>query len=324
MSHSESIGLAVDRFLAHKRALGRKYLSEQAELRLLVAFVSDREVIWLDELTSGLLDDFLGSRQRSRPRSFNHLLGVVACLLDWAVNQQLLVVSPLRARRRRGSADRIPFLFDPAQARRLLDAAAALADNARAPQRGATYRTMFALSYGLGLRAGEVCGLRLGDIDTRRDLLVVRGGKFGKSRLVPHGPRIAALLTEQLERRRNAGAVGDEEPLFTFDGTRHVHPGTATQTFHQLVVTLDLTVPDGVSPPTLHCLRHSFAVGCLLRWYREGVDPAARLHRLSTFMGHVNPSSTAVYLTIIPALLDEANRRFERFAEPVWTQSTEA
>ena len=323
MSHSESIELAVERFLVHKRALGRKYLSEQAELRLLVAFAQDEGVVWLDELTPALLDDFLGSRPRSRPRSFNHLLGVIACLLDWAVNQQLLVVSPLRARRRRGSADRIPFLFDPVQARQLLDAAGALADNARAPQRGATYRTMFALSYGLGLRAGEMCGLRLGDVDTRRDLLVVRGGKFGKSRLVPHGPRIAALLGEQLERRHENGAVGDEAPLFTFDGKRHVHPGTATHTFHQLVTTLDLPVPDGVSPPTLHSLRHSFAVGCLLRWYREGLDPSARLHRLSTFMGHVAPSSTAVYLTITPALLEEANHRFETFAEPAWTPPPE-
>jgi integrase len=109
--------------------------------------------------------------------------------------------------------------------------------------------------------------------------------------------------------------------LFTFDGVRCVHPGTASQTFHQLVLALELPVPDGVSPPTLHSLRHSFAVGRLLRWYREGSDPAARLHRLSTFMGHVNPSSTAIYLTITPALLDEANRRFERFAEPAWTQT---
>jgi integrase len=79
-------------------------------------------------------------------------------------------------------------------------------------------------------------------------------------------------------------------------------------------------VPDGVTPPTLHRLRHSFAVGCLLRWYREGLDPAARLHRLSTFMGHVDPSSTAVCLTITPALLAEANRRFERYAEPAWRE----
>ena len=67
--------------------------------------------------------------------------------------------------------------------------------------------------------------------------------------------------------------------------------------------------------------RHSFAVGPLLRWYREGIDPAARLHQLSTFMGHVDPSSTQVYLTITPALLEEANRRFEAFAAPAWTET---
>ena len=41
MSHSESIELAVERFLAHKRALGRKYHSEEEELRLLVRFAAD-------------------------------------------------------------------------------------------------------------------------------------------------------------------------------------------------------------------------------------------------------------------------------------------
>jgi hypothetical protein len=37
---------------------------------------------------------------------------------------------------------------------------------------------------------------------------------------------------------------------------------------------------------------------------------------LSTFLGHVNPASTAVYLTITQDLLQEANRRFEEFARP--------
>ena len=32
----------------------------------------------LDQLTPALLDEFVASRPRSRPRSFNHLLGVVA------------------------------------------------------------------------------------------------------------------------------------------------------------------------------------------------------------------------------------------------------
>ena len=71
--------------------------------------------------------------------------------------------------------------------------------------------------------------------------------------------------------------------------------------------------------PRVHDLRHSFAVGTLLRWYREGADPAARLLHLSTFLGHVDPASTAVYLTITADLLQAAGERFERFAAPLST-----
>jgi integrase len=313
-----SLDTAVADFLAHKRALGRKYRTEEATLRLLVAFAGQHDADDIGQLTAALLDDFVGSRPRPRARSFNHLVGIVGCFLDWAVTQQRLEASPLRRTRRQETAQRLPFLFDAAQARRVLEAAAALPDNPRATGRGHTYHGIFALCYGLGLRAGEACGLCLGDIDAARQLLVVRGGKFGKSRLVPHGPRIGELLARQVERR---GGRGDG-PLFSFGGQRAVNPCSASQVFHRLVVDLAFPVPDGVGPPRLHSLRHSFAVGCLLRWYREGLDPATRLYRLSTFMGHVSPASTAVYLTITPQLLEEANRRFEAFAEPAWSAAT--
>lgn len=314
---SQSLAVAIADFLAHKRALGRKYRTEEATLRLLLAFADDRGVDDLCRLTPSLLDEFVASRPRTRARSFNHLVGILGCFFDWAVTQQRVATSPLHATRRRETAGRMPFLFDTAQARRLLDAAARLPDNPRAKGRGRTYHTLFALCYGLGLRAGEACGLRVGDIDADRQLLVVRGGKFGKTRLVPHGPRVGKLLARQVERRRSA----DKDPLFSFDGRRSVNPCSASQTFHRLVVDLGFPVPDGVAAPRLHSLRHSFAVGCLLRWYREGVDPSTRLYTLSTFMGHVDPASTAVYLTITPALLAEANRRFEAFAAPAWSEA---
>lgn len=309
---NESLTTAVAGFLAHKRALGRKYRTEEATLRLLLSFAGERGVEDLRQLTPSLLDEFVASRPRERARSFNHLAGILGCFLDWAVSQQRLEASPLRRTRRRETALRLPFLFDAARARQLLDAAVALPDNSRATGRGPAYHCIFALCYGLGLRAGEACGLRLGDVDAGRQLLVVRGGKFGKSRLVPHGPRIGELLARLAERRTGIA----DAPLFSFDGRRCVHPGSASQVFHRLVTELAFPVPDGVSPPVLHCLRHSFAVGCLLRWYREGVDPQSRLCQLSTFMGHVDPVSTAVYLTITPQLLAEANQRFEAFAAP--------
>ena len=317
----QSVEEAVEAFLAHKRGIGRKFVSEEHELSLLVAFADGYGIGRLAELTPRIVEEFLGSRPRSTPRSFNHLLSALAGLFDWAISHELLEGSPLRVARRRTTSRRVPFLFGIEEARRLVDVAGALSDNPRARDRGPTYRSIFALSYGLGLRAGEVCGLRLSDVDVDRQLLVVRGGKFGKSRLVPHGPRVAALVDEQVARRRAAGATASDAPLFSFDGTRPVHPGTASLTFHHLVPVLGLVVPNGVAPPTLHSLRHSFAVGCLLRWYREGLDPQSRLHQLSTFMGHVDPVSTAVYLTITPELLTEANQRYEAFAQAAFLEA---
>ena len=37
-------------------------------------------------------------------------------------------------------------------------------------------------------------------------------------------------------------------------------------------------------------------------------------------MGHVDPTSTAIYLTITAQLLAEASRRFEAIGEPAWTE----
>ncbi len=316
-----TVEAVVERFLKHKRVLGRKYHSEEKELRLLLCFLDQRGVTALDEVTPALLEDFLASRPRNRPRSFNHLRGVIACLLDWAVSQQLLENSPLRTRRRRVTTWRIPFVFDTTQVCQLLSAAAALPDFPRAPQRGPTYRCIFALCYGLGLRAGEACALRLGNVDLEQNVLVVRGGKFGKSRLVPFGPRIAELLGQQVRRQQGAGPTMDAgTPLFSFNGRTCVHPGTASQTFHYLVAKLELPLREGVAPPRLHDLRHSFAVGRLLRWYREGIDPSTRLYQLATFLGHINPSSTAVYLQMTPELLEEANRRFKSFAQSAWEE----
>lgn len=320
-SFQSVIAIHIERFITYKRALGRRYNVEEKTLRLLDRTLVEEGVQQPGDITPELIEKFLASRPRARPRSYNHLLCTVRRLFDWLVTQEVLKLCPVQVRPKRRGDQRVPFIFDIHSAKRLLDIARQLPERPKAPMRGVTYHAIFAILFGLGLRVGEVCRLKIEDVDFSRKLLVIRQTKFYKSRLVPFGPKLEALLWEYLQIR-NAKVSTDplNAPFFSFTQRGEINPGTISQTFHHLVPLLKLNVPLGCSPPRLHDLRHSFAVGTLTRWYRSGINPGTGLLKLSTFLGHVDINSTAVYLTMTPTLLQEANQRFERFTAPLITE----
>jgi len=325
-----SFHAAIHDFVTHKRALNRKYHNEARALDLFARALAAEGITEVAVVTPPVIEQFLASRPRSTPRSYNHLLGVLRVFFAWLVDYGMLATSPVRIRARRRTQGRVPFIFDLAHAQRLITVAAALPDNARTPQRGMTYATAFALLYGLGLRVGELTRLTRADVDLERRLLVIRETKFGKSRVVPFGPRLALRLADYMSAREGAsegdrhGPLAPAAPVFSFLAGRAIHPGTLSQTFLHLVRALAFERPDGVARPRLHDLRHSFAVGTLLRWYQTGANPAAHLLQLSTFLGHVDPASTAVYLTMTADLLDAASARFAGFAAPLAQRNSPA
>jgi site-specific recombinase XerD len=309
------LGPEIECFLTHKRSLRRRYAVEERTLALFDAYLAKNKIGSLAEITPTRVDEFLLSRPRSRPRSYNHLRCTVGRLFSYLVDHGKLVQTPLRSPPRRATYQRTPFIFDAGAAKRLLALAKTLPSKGGTIERSSTYFVLFAVLYGLGLRVGEVCRLRLKDVDLERRLLIIHETKFYKSRLVPFGPKLGTLLAQHLRQRQTAlAAAADDQPLFCLRGGRPINPGTVSQTFHAMVPSLNLQIPPGISPPRLHDLRHSFAVGALTRWYRLGLDPQTKLLALSTFMGHGDISSTAVYLTPTPELLEHANRRFWAFA----------
>jgi site-specific recombinase XerD len=315
---SSPVAPYISAFLAHKRALNRKYHVEEMALRLLDHHLNRVGIKTLAEVTPEVLNTFFLGRPRNRPRSFNHLVGVVGRLFEWMVEHEIIDRSPVTTRLRRPGRTRPPCIFDLPTAQRLVDIAAGLPDTNKGLLRGPSYATIFSLLFGLGLRVSEVARLRCRDVDQERSILTIRDTKFSKSRLVPMGPQLARrVVTFLAMRAERAGRLLADDPVFSFTGGRAVNPGTISQTFHKLIPKLGLSIAEGERPPTAHHLRHSFAVGRLLRWYRDDGNPTANLMKLSTFMGHVDPASTAIYLTITAQLLDAAARRFERFAAPL-------
>lgn len=313
MNNLQSIlAQSISDFIQYKQALNKKYRTETLALQLFDRYLVECGITEWQGINSKVINEFLTSRPRMRPRSYNHLLGVIRRFFDWAILQQLINYQPVTAEPHRETSKYLPYIFDLTMAKRLLEIARSLPDNARAKHRGLVYETLFALLYGLGLRVSEAARLIISDVDFTRDLLIIRETKFSKNRLVPFGPKMANRLRQYIYSCHGNNPLTDA-PLFSFTPSRCINPGTISLTFHALLPQLKLNLTQGMSSPCLHCLRHSFAINTLLRWYRQGIDPNSRLMSLATFLGHVDPNSTAVYLTITEELLREAGKRFHSF-----------
>jgi site-specific recombinase XerD len=247
---------AIEQYLAAKRALGCKFVNEDRALRLLDRFLVDEQIGGVDAITNGCLERFLASRGRDNPRSYNHLLGIVRRLFEWMVDQRILRGSPLQLRPRRETARKTPVLFNAETIRQLLAEAARLPDNSRSPLRGPTYETLFALLAGLGLRISEVARLQCGDVDLDRDVLQIRDTKFGKSRLVPFGPRLHTRLQAYLDLRERKGFPhAGGAPLFSWNGRHPISTNTIRNVFRdKLVPRLQIDIPAGAFGPRVHGL----------------------------------------------------------------------
>ena len=63
--------------------------------------------------------------------------------------------------------------------------------------------------------------------------------------------------------------------------------------------------------PTLHSLRHTFAVARLTKWCEEEMPVQDLMPNLSVYLGHLRPEDTYWYLTVTPALLLTASALFQ-------------
>lgn len=120
-------------------------------------------------------------------------------------------------------------------------------------------KAMVVLFAETGLRASELLGLTIADIDLPTCTAHVVRGKGGKGRRVKFSASCAATLDRYLRARRAAGNPADRGPLW-------VGPQGAL-TYSGLVYTLKLRAEiGGVKGFHCHKLRHSMAV----RWLQAG------------------------------------------------------
>jgi len=296
---------ALADYLAVRRVLGYKLVRAEKLLAQFLTYVEDRGQ---DHLTSETAlawatlppkaDRNWASTRLSIIRGFAaHLRGI-----DPAT--EVPPVDLLPGRKCRAT----PYLYSEKDIAALLAAAGTL----HTPHRVATYRTLIALLAVTGMRVGEAISLDCGDFDAINGLLIIRNGKFGKSRELPLHPSTVTALGAYLSRDdRPRPRPPNTTALFVSTaGTRLLYTNVQP-TFHHLVGQAGLEPRSAACRPRIHDMRHGFAVHTILDSYRDGGDPESRLALLSTYLGHVDPGKTYWYLSAAPELLELAGERLE-------------
>ena len=166
-----------------------------------------------------------------------------------------------------------------------------------APGPGLKYRAALSISYGAGLRASEVCNLKLGDIDSDRMLIHVEQGKGKKDRKVMLSPGLLELLRAWWREARPEG--------WLFPGQPKINPISPRQLNRAFTSAKHMA---GISKPaTLHTLRHSFATHLL--------EANTDVRVIQVLLGHAKLSTTAQYTHVATRTIRDIVSPYEMLAK---------
>jgi integrase/recombinase XerD len=162
------------------------------------------------------------------------------------------------------------------------------------------YQTALSIAYGTGLRASEVIGLKVSDIDSQRMTLRVEQGKGNKDRYAMLSP----VLLERLRSWwRVAHAQGKMLPNgWLFPGLNPMDPLSTRQLNRAIHAAAEAARID--KRVSMHTLRHSFATHLL----EQKVD----IRVIQVLLGHKRLETTSIYTHVATEILREVVSPLER------------
>lgn len=155
------------------------------------------------------------------------------------------------------------------------------------------HRAMLSLISSCGLRRGELLNLKLTDVDSKRNLLVIRQGKGRKDRVAPLSDKTIELLRSYFASYKPS--------LWLFEGqekARQYDESSLASVLRQAVA------KSGIKKPvTLHWLRHSYATHLL----EAGTD----LRYIQEILGHAKSTTTEIYTHVSTKSLQKVLSPFD-------------
>jgi len=195
---------------------------------------------------------------------------------------------------------KIPQVISPDEARRLLAVAGSL-----------KARVLLSLSYGCGLRAGEVVRLKVKHIDSAQKIIRVEQSKGRKDRNVMLSPETLDLLRQWWRDRPTRGDAGTPlQARWLFPSKKSGRGASKPMTTRQLSRLFhEAADAAGIRKNvTLHALRHSFATHLLER----GTD----IRIIQALLGHAKLDATARYTRVATGMIAAIESPLDLLSQP--------
>lgn len=262
------------------------------DLERLASYLDARGIA--DPAAASMRDLSLHIRWLSRdqgfdPASVTRHLATTRVFYRWLHATGAIPRDPARLLERPTKWKRLPGTMTPAQMKRLMEAPN--------PDHGSLWlrdRAMLELMYGGGLRASEVCSLKVNDFHEVIGVVSVTG-KGGKQRVVPIGVPAIEWTKRYLKECRPALSA----PPRNSDGFRLLlsFSGKPLDRIAVWQIVKKVAADAGLSDVHPHTLRHSFATHLVV----GGAD----LRVVQEMLGHSSITTTQVYTHVSKAHLHE-------------------
>lgn len=215
----------------------------------------------------------------------------------------------------KGDFHKHPQLFNDMQLCRFFAGADRLKTNKRSPNREYIAPVLFRVIYACGLRNSEACTIKKKDIDLKKGIVIVIHSKGDKDRIV-FMDRMLADLCNRFDIVYSSILPG-REYFFQISRNR-LHPTkyNIDDWFDLILKNTGLDKEFSVKP-TVHGMRHLFAVKSMKKCLEQGEDFGNWIKYLSKYMGHESTEETMYYLHMVEALIPEYQEKISSITEGI-------
>ncbi|TDE52897.1 site-specific tyrosine recombinase/integron integrase [Flavobacterium sp. GT3P67] len=155
------------------------------------------------------------------------------------------------------------------------------------------HKTMLSMIYSCGLRRSELLNLKFSDIDSKRNIVLLKNAKGKKDRIAPLSPKILKMLREYY--------IAYKPKTWLFEGQ---NVGEMYSEYSlQSVLKQALQKVGNTKPVTLHWLRHSYATHLL----ESGTD----LRYIQELLGHSSSKTTEIYTHVSTKSIQQIKSPFD-------------